>query len=217
MSDSVIINTPVVTLQWPQVDVPDFSGEHSNKEFGTYSFQILLDPEIDTHRTFIETYNDLHTELTNKAEKGRDDVIGRRPTPIKPVKSKGEETGKYRLGFSKTAQYKDRKTGKIKENRFKFVDRTGTPLSKEEIEKLGAGTTVKLRLALSPYVQGGVAGCSRKVYTALVVNYVQAGGSDVSDLLEGLEDYDLYTVSGTQSSESESVSESVDVDELVDF
>ena len=217
MSDSVIINTPVVTLQWPQVDVPNFSDELSNKEFGTYSFQILLDPEIDTHRSFIHNYNDLHTELTDKAEKDRDDVIGRRPTPIKPVKSKGEETGKYRLSFSKTAQYKDRKTGALKENRFKFVDRTGTPLSKEEMEKLGAGTTVKLRLALSPYVQGGVAGCSRKVYTALVVNYVQAGGSDVSDLLEGLEDYDLYTVSGTQSSVSESVSESVDVDELVDF
>ena len=175
---------------------------------GVYTANVILDKEHEQKR--YNTIKEVRTIQFKEFKKGKNDVVSD-ITAVKPLTKVNEETGeeipdkdgRYILKANANAGIEEGKTG------FKVAvfDAKGNPVSNC---RLGAGSTVRLKLDLSGYSVAGKVGVSVKLTAVQIIDLVEYQVT-AANAFEGFEVEEGYEFDETKAAEN-----ATDDDELGD-
>lgn len=177
-----------------------------NKE-GVYSADIILTKEEG--EAVFEAVKAVRTAQFKNFKKGKGDAVAE-ITSIKPVATVNEETGEKTLDpegkwILKTKAKAGLKDG-VATNKIAVFDAKGKPVKSC---KIGAGSTVRLKLDLVGYTVAGKIGVSVKLLAVQIINLVEYQGGagsgasfDGFDVEEGYE-FDENAVEEEETAETE--------------
>lgn len=161
-----------------------------NKE-GVFSADILLSKE-DGEKLFNDV-KAVRTEQFKNFKKQKTDKVAD-ITAIKPLSTVDEETGEETLDPEGKWILKTKAKAGIKEgkatNKVAVFDAKGNPVKSC---KIGAGSTVRLKIDLVGYNVGGKVGVSIKLLAVQIINLVEyKGGAGSGNTFDGFEVEDGY-------------------------
>lgn len=143
--------TPKGILKFPALTTPDtYKGDTK------YKTGLLLDPSNDEVQAFItklEGIRDAHVEkvkkwLTDEGKPGLAKKVKVREVVKDDLDKEGNETGLVRIDAAMKAEFKDKKTGELKQLRPKFFDARGQKIARAP--EIWGGTVARLGLDLMP-------------------------------------------------------------------
>lgn len=143
--------TPKGAFKFPALHAPDtYKGETK------YKTGLVMDPNDPDVQAFIEKLErirDQHVEkvkqaLIDEGKKGLAKKVKVREVVKDELDKEGEETGMVYIDANMKSEYKDRKTGEIKQLRPKFFDASGQKIKKAP--EIWGGTVGRLGVDLMP-------------------------------------------------------------------
>jgi len=221
--------TPKGCAVWPRLNTPD---EYEGKK--TYKSGLILSAEdaadlidkIDTATAdcLAATKEKLSDAVKNgktgdikaKAKKALAALETASPYTA-AVDSDGEETGDVMFKFKSNADFKDGKTGKIKQIKVPLFDSKGKPTT----VMIYGGSTIRVAYALVPYHMAATnkVGVSLRIEGIKVIEPAKSGGGYDANSLGFGEEEDGYESSGLEDDDSSDSSDDSDADpdEVTDF
>lgn len=186
--------TPQGTAMYPYLNKPDFGNERFKKPDGEYGLQLRMtvaegQEVIDTLDSLADATFDAAVKENGgkkfKIVKGKKKELERNKPYVLEVDEEGKETGNVIFRFTMKANYKDAKTGEVRQNTPKLFDAAGGPLGKTAV---WGGSLVKVAATLRPY--GGELGYGVKCYlnAVQVIKLQSGGGGDASSFGFGKEE-----------------------------
>lgn len=141
--------TPKGTLKFPALNTPDvYKGDSKYK---TGLVMDPSDPDVQTFITKLEKIRDEHMEvykqwLIDQGKPGLAKKVFDRPVVKNEEDKAGEDTGMVYIDVAMKSEYKDRKTGEMKQLRPKFFDASGKPIKNPP--EIWGGTVARLGVDL---------------------------------------------------------------------
>lgn len=182
---------------------------------GKYNADILLN--ATEGKKLFETIKEVRTAQFKNFKKGKGDSVAD-ITAIKPLATVNEETGEQELDSEGRWILKTSAKAGIKEgvatNKIAVFDAKGKPIKSC---KIGAGSTVRLKIDLVGYTVAGKVGVSVKLLAVQIINLVEYKGAANGASFEGFEIEEGYEYDETEAEETPTETKEVSEDETDDW
>lgn len=166
-------NTPKGIAKWPHLSKSD----EGQSEYAA-AYRVVLEVEPDIFETYtLSNGETLLNALSEMQEQAEADARKAKKEVNKPPFKLNEETGNYEVSFKLPAEYADKATKTIKENKLIIVDSKLKPFVAPDDGEIGMGSMIRVNFYPFTYNAGGKYGLSLKLKAVQVLDYVPKGGN----------------------------------------
>lgn len=172
------IRTPVGTLLYPRLTVPD---DKFNKENPVYKTDLVLDKNDPKVQTLLTKLDGLADEAYSKAKAEAKPDVAKKITRVEPYSdeydSEGNETGNVIVKFKTGSRFKDKQTGKTVEIAPALFDAGNNRINPQKTN-IGAGSKAEIAFQANPYYTASskTAGISCRLQGVRILDLVEYSG-----------------------------------------